>query len=74
MELQNLTVEVEATLNDRPITYVSSDIGDEEPLTPSHLLYRRRITSLPSDYPITAENLTNPDYGDGSDIRRRVKM
>ena len=74
MELQTLIVEVEATLNDRPITYVSSDIGDEEPLTPSHLLYGRRITSLPFDYPITAEDLTDPDYGDGSDIRRRVKM
>ena len=35
MELQTLIIEIEATLNDRPITYVLSDISDEEPLTPS---------------------------------------
>ena len=63
-----------ATLNDRPITYVSSDIGDEEPLTPSHLFYGRRITSLPFDHGITSEDLTDPDYGNDSDMGRRVKM
>ena len=31
-ELQMLTPEVEAVLNDRPITYVSSDCVEEEPL------------------------------------------
>ena len=30
-ELQTLIVEVEAILNDRPITFVSSEINDEEP-------------------------------------------
>ena len=39
--LQTIVVEVEAILNDRPLTYVSSDIKDEEALTPAHLLYRR---------------------------------
>ena len=74
IKLQTLVVEIEATLNDRPITYVSSDIGDEEPLTPSHLLYGRRITSLPFDHGITSEDLTDPDYGNDSDMGRRVKM
>ena len=40
-------VEVEATLNSRPISYVSSE-DMEEPLTPSHLLMGRRLCSLPS--------------------------
>ena len=68
-ELQTLTTEVEAVLNDRPITYVSSDCVDEEPLTPSHLLNGRRITSLP--YPIT-DDPSDPDYGSASDMRQRV--
>ena len=38
---QTIITETEAILNDRPITYVSPDIGDPEPLTPSHLLYGR---------------------------------
>lgn len=76
IELQTaLVVEIEATLNDRPFTYVSGDIGDEEPLISSHLLYGRRITSLPFDYGITSEDLTDPDYGNnGFDVGRRVKM
>jgi len=42
--LQTLVVEIEATLNDRPLTHVSCDVTDTEPVTPAHLLYGRRIT------------------------------
>ena len=56
-ELQTLAVEVEAILNDRPITYVSGDVVDEEPLTPSHL-YGRRITPL--TYPEIEHEVTDP--------------
>ena len=45
--LQTLIVEVEATLNDRPLTYVSEDPRDPEPLTLSYLLYGKRILTLP---------------------------
>jgi hypothetical protein len=38
--------EIEAILNDRPINYVSSEFYDPEPLTPAHLLYGRKMTSL----------------------------
>ena len=69
-ELQTLATEVEAVLNDRSITYVSSHCVDEEPLTPSHLLNGRRITSLP--YPITDDDPSDPDYGSTSDMRQRV--
>ena len=45
-ELQTIVTEVECILNDRPLTYVSSVPADEQPLTTSHLLYGRTITSL----------------------------
>ena len=37
--LQTLVVEVEAILNDRPLTHVSPDFDDSVPLTPAHLLH-----------------------------------
>jgi len=74
MELQTLEVEIEATLNDQRLTYVSSDICDEEPLSPLHLLYKRRVTSLPFDYGITSDDRTDPNNGDGANVRRRVKL
>ena len=38
--------EIEGVMNDRPLTYVTSDSADPDPLTPAHLLYGRRITAL----------------------------
>ena len=45
---QMLTVlmELEATLNSRPLTYDYDELGAEM-LTPSHLIYGRRLSSLP---------------------------
>lgn len=50
-ELQTVITEIEATINDRPLTYVSSNSDDPEPLTPAHLLHGRTITRLPYQYP-----------------------
>ena len=36
--LQTVLVEVEFMLNGRPLTYVSSDVNDAEPLTPNHFV------------------------------------
>ena len=67
-ERQTLAVEVEAILNDRSITYVSGDVVDEEPLTPSHLLYGRRITPLA--YPGTEDEVTDPTFGYDFDLKQ----
>ena len=62
-ELQTIVTEIEAILNDRPLTFVSSNIEDEQPLTPSHLLYGRRITALP--HPLIEEDeWSDPTFND----------
>ena len=48
-ELQRLVVEIEGTVNARPITYVYDDTESISfSLTPSHLVYGRRITTMPN--------------------------
>ena len=46
-ELSTVLAEVECTINSRPLTYEYNEI--EEVLTPSHLIYGRRIKSLPDE-------------------------
>jgi len=50
---------------------VSPDLRDPEPITPAHLLYGKRITTLPHRA-IELEELDDTDYGGASDLRRRV--
>ena len=48
-ELQTLVVQIECLLNTRPITYAYDDIeAISFPLTPSYLIYGRRITASPN--------------------------
>ena len=64
--LQTLIVEIKTVLNDRPLTYVSSDLNDVEPLTPSHLICGRRITSLSHT---EADETVDPTYGAGQSTK-----
>ena len=67
--LQTLIVEVEAILNDRPLTYVSCGLNDLEPLTPSQLLHGRRIVSLPHE-----QYLDDPTFSDYSEVNQRARL
>ena len=64
-------VEIESMLNDRPLTYVTSDLQDPQPLTPSHLLYGRRIQQAPRPLDDQEEG-NDPSFVDGVDLRKRV--
>ena len=66
--LQTTIVEVEAVLNDRPLTHLSSATEDLEPLTPSHLLCGRRIVPLPHPN-VTDEEISDPDYHSADQLR-----
>ena len=46
-ELLTLITELEAVVNDRPLTYASGALNEPEALTPSQLIYGRQIKSLP---------------------------
>jgi len=72
--LQTIIVEIEAILNDRPLTHVSSDVIDEEPLTPAHLLYGRRITALPH-IRVEQDEILDPDYNQNgnAEIQKKSK-
>ena len=65
-------VEIEAVINSRPLSHVSA-MDVEEPLTPSHLLVRRRILSLP-DYLGHICEPSNEDFEvSASQLTKRMK-
>ena len=46
-QLQTYVIEIEAILNSRPLTPVSSDPNDLLPLSPDHFLISASLTSFP---------------------------
>lgn len=47
--LLTLMCSVESVVNSRPLTHVSVDVKDPEPLTPNHLLLLRQGSAIPAD-------------------------
>ncbi|XP_069191701.1 uncharacterized protein [Procambarus clarkii] len=45
-ELQTLVVEIEARVNNRPLTYLTEDFSQREPLSPSHLIHGGLLSPL----------------------------
>ncbi|XP_069189907.1 uncharacterized protein [Procambarus clarkii] len=47
-ELQTVAIEIEARVNNGPLTYLSDDVLQREPLSPAHLMYGRPLSTLVS--------------------------
>ena len=74
-ELQTVITEIQATLNDRPLTYTPTNLADPEPLTPAHLLHGRRITTLPyQELPPDVEDVAYVPKSDYSTLTRRARQ
>ena len=66
--LHTIVTEIEGVMNDRSLSYVTSDASDQEPLTPAHLLYGRRITSLPHQEDVPVPHVTTQ-----TDVTKRAR-
>lgn len=66
-ELLTIVIEVEMTLNSRPLSYITSD-DLEEPLTPSHLLCSHRVLSL-----VSGKGGTQDCSATRNDLTRRMQ-
>ena len=67
-ELRTLLAEITQRVNNRPITYIDDDIGNPIPLTPSHLLYGRRMEPFPTR---VFHEKTDPTYGETNVLKER---
>ena len=67
-EFLTVLTESECTINSHPLTHMTSDEFDGVPLTPSHLLYGRRIQSLPDAQPKTDKDFNSREF-----ITRRMR-
>ena len=59
--LETVIAEIEAVINDHPLIFVSSELGDVEPLTPAPLLHGRRITYLLHEM-VDTDEIIDPSY------------
>ena len=66
-ELKTVIVEIQARINNRPLTYITDSLESPEALTPSHLLYGRRIQPFP---PLVMENTSDPLYIDHKQLNK----
>ncbi|XP_069176110.1 uncharacterized protein [Procambarus clarkii] len=65
-ELQTVAIEIEALVNSQPLTYLSDDVSQCEPISPVHLMYGGPLSTLVS--------LTDdPSYVRESDLVQRFK-
>ena len=70
--LQTLVVEIEVVLNDQPLTYVSSEFDEMDPLIPALLLHGRGVTSLRYESVNDDDEVNDSYFGDDSSVKCRA--
>ena len=70
-ELQTVVIEIQSRVNNRPLTYISSNRDSPEALTPSHLLCGRRINAIP---PVVLEDESDPNYMDHDQLNKQFSL
>ena len=68
VELNTLVTEIQAVLNDRPLTVINPDVHVLQPLTPNHLLFG--FNNMPLPHPSLDSQEYDPDFGDAHAISR----
>ena len=71
--LQTIVIMAEGILNDSPLTHASSDLDDDESLTPVHLLDGHCTTSLLHEV-VEEQDLNDPSYGSITDVSHRAQL
>ena len=71
-EISTILMDLEAIVNDRPLTYVSGELDDLLPLTPNHLFRGRTIFSLHKEG-LDLSVLEDPTYLETSSIPHRFR-
>ena len=59
-ELRTIIVQIEAKLNDRPLTYITDDNKDLQPVTPSTLMFGYRLIGFP--HSVDVDEILDPSY------------
>ena len=70
-ELETTIQEVESCINSRPLTFVSDEPDDDEPLTPAHFLLGHGLGYIHSHSPIDPLE-SSSDLGHGYELRKSL--
>ncbi|XP_076037062.1 uncharacterized protein LOC143022635 [Oratosquilla oratoria] len=68
-EFRTMCQEVECVVNNRPLTYVSTE--DDTPLTPNHFMYGRTIALFPQ---VQLTEFSDPDYFIANTLRTQYQF
>ncbi|XP_065064762.1 uncharacterized protein LOC135690986 [Rhopilema esculentum] len=66
-ELENMLIEVEGMINNRPLTYQTSDL-EEEPFTPNHMIHGHRLAMIGN-----VKHDNDADFDD-KNVNKRMKF